>query len=55
MSTAKRDISLARLDESYKNSIAYQYGLFAEKFSYDMLPEKWFILQKRFCLTVLAS
>lgn len=40
MSTAKRDISLARLDESYKNSIAYQYGLFAEKFSYDMLPEK---------------
>lgn len=40
MSKAKRDISLARLDESYKNSIAYQYGLFAEKFTYDMLPEK---------------
>ncbi len=40
MSTVKRDISLARLDESYRNSIAYQYGLFAEKFSYDMLPEK---------------
>ena len=40
MSKAKRDISLARLDESYKNSVAYQYGLFAEKFTYDMLPEK---------------
>ncbi len=40
MSTVKRDVSLAKLDESYRNSIAYQYGLFAEKFSYDMIPEK---------------
>ena len=50
MSTVKRDISLAKLDESYKNSIAYQYGLFAEKFSYEMLPDsvvdyaKWILL-----------
>ena len=39
MSKVKREISLAKLDESYKNTVAYQYGLFAEKFSYDMLPE----------------
>ena len=39
MTTIKRDISLAKLDESYKNTVAYQYGMFAEKFSYDMLPE----------------
>ena len=53
MSTVKRDISLARLDESYRNSIAYQYGLFAEKFSYDMLPEK--VVQKAFFLTASVS
>lgn len=40
MSKEKRDMSLAKLDELYRNSIAYQYGSFAEKFNYDMLPEK---------------
>lgn len=38
MSTVKRNMSLARLDESYRNSIAYQYGRFAENFTYDAIP-----------------
>lgn len=50
MSTVKREMSLERLDESYRNSIAYQYGLFAEKFSYEMLPESVIEYAKRILL-----
>lgn len=50
MSDVKRDMSLERLDESYRNSIAYQYGLFAEKFDYEMLPESVRSYAKRILL-----
>lgn len=49
-SKTKREVSLSKLDESYRNSIAYQYGLFSENFSYEMLPPevvdyaKWILL-----------
>lgn len=51
MSSVKRDMSLAKLDESYKNTVAYRYGMFAEKFSYDMLPES----VVRFAKTILLD
>ena len=49
--TAKRDIHLAKLDESYRNSVAYQYGKFAEAFCYEMMPEK----VVRFAKTILLD
>ncbi len=50
MSKMKRDLTLERLDLSYKNSLAYQYGLYAEKFSYDMMPEHVLHAAKRILL-----
>lgn len=50
MSRIKKELVHEKLDLSYKNTVAYQYGMYAQKFCYEMLPSEVLHAAKRILL-----